>query len=44
MFSKTLDHDATTLLPNEADVVKLALAMEREPQDLENVTHNKCYT
>ena len=39
MFSKTLDHDATTLLPNEADVVKLALAMERgTKQDLENVS------
>ena len=39
MFSKTLDHNATTLLPNEADVVKLALAMERgTKQDLENVS------
>lgn len=39
MFSKTMEHDSTTLLPNEADVVKLALAMERgTTQDLENVS------
>ena len=38
MFSKTMEHDSTTLLPSEADVVKLALAMERgTTQDLENV-------
>jgi membrane-associated phospholipid phosphatase len=38
LFSKTLDHDSTTLLPSEANVVKLALAMERGTRnDLENV-------
>jgi hypothetical protein len=38
MFSKTLDHDATTLLPSATDVVSLALAMETgDTADLANV-------
>ena len=39
LFAKCLDHDTGTLLPNEAEVIKLLLAMERgTAEDLENVT------
>lgn len=39
MFSKTLDHDATTLLPSSQDVMKLSMAMETgDLNDLANVT------
>ena len=38
LFSKTLDHDATTLLPSAPDVLSLALAMETgDLNDLANV-------
>jgi hypothetical protein len=39
LFAKCLDHNVNTLLPNEAEVIKLLLAMERgTAEDLENVT------
>lgn len=39
LFAKCLEHTTSTMLPNEADVIKLLLAMERgTAEDLENVT------
>ena len=38
MFSKTMEHDSTTLLPNEADVVKLYFGLgEHQPMTLEEI-------